>query len=275
MTRPSAMLEAAADFAATLADAARAAIAEAPALRAELKPDRSFVTDLDRTVERRLRRLIADRFPDHGVIGEEEGADRPDAPCVWVLDPIDGTAPLLAGVPVWGVLIAFAVEGAPAVGVIDAPAAGARWVGVRGRSTLLNGAPCAVRPCARMADAVMSASNPDFFDAQNRPALDALRAATAWRIYGASCLAYGRLAEGRIDVALDAGLSIYDWAAFAPVIDGAGGIISDWSGAPLRLDGGSRVLAAGDPARHAEALAMIGAVTQVSRECGGGVTKGA
>ncbi|MFO1328748.1 MAG: inositol monophosphatase family protein [Rubrivivax sp.] len=257
---PAAALEAWRGFAEDLADEARALFA--PHLAAlpgvELKPDRSLVTALDRAIEERLRERIAADWPAHGVLGEEFGALRPDADAVWVLDPIDGTAPFIAGVPVFGTLVALLWQGRPVLGVMDFPVTRERWVGVAGRATTHQGQPCRTRACESLADAMLSTSNPDFFAVDERPAFESLRAATRWRIYGGCCLAYGLLARGRTDLAIDAGFKIWDWAPFVPVIEGAGGVITDWQGQPLSLANPStRILAAGDARRHAEALALI------------------
>jgi inositol-phosphate phosphatase / L-galactose 1-phosphate phosphatase / histidinol-phosphatase len=249
------------DFALSLADAARSMVAAAALPNPETKPDRSFVTETDRAVEDLLRQMIADRFPAHGILGEEGQDVAPGADHVWVLDPIDGTAAFVAGVPMHGTLIALAQGGVPVLGIIDMHVTGQRWVGAAGRPTMLHHAgritPCATRKGQPMDRAILSASNPDFFTAPERPALDALRAVTAWRVWGASCMAYGLLASGRTDLALDTALAVHDWAPFAPIIEGAGGRVTDWQGRALRLDSGPQVLAAGDPLLHDRARALI------------------
>lgn len=247
-------------FARQLADAAHALLAPAAALRpeVEVKADRSFVTALDAEIETRLRELITRRYPTHGILGEEHGASVPDAEVVWVLDPIDGTAPFVAGVPVFGTLIALAVGGVPVIGVMHLPVTQQRWEGVPGRPTTLNGSAVRTRSCATLGQAILSNSNPDFFCAAERPALDALRAQTAWRIYGGCCMSYGLLAAGRTDVAIDTGFKVWDYAPFRPIVEGAGGVITDWQGQPLTLHSGAQVLAAGSAARHEEALRLIG-----------------
>lgn len=257
-------------FALELADAAHAMLAPAGRLRpdADLKPDRSFVTAFDLEIEHRLREMILARYPAHGILGEEVGAERPDAEFIWVLDPIDGTAPFIAGSPVYGTLIALAHAGHPVLGVIDQAATEDRWIGARGRPTVhMRGASlssCRTRACASLADAILTTSNPDFFPERELPALNALRKATAWRIYGACCMAYGLLASGRTDVAIDTGFKVHDFAPFVPIIEGAGGRITDWEGRPLTLDSGPRVLAAGTAARHDEARALIARVLGAS-----------
>jgi inositol-phosphate phosphatase / L-galactose 1-phosphate phosphatase / histidinol-phosphatase len=174
-----------------------------------------------------------------------------------VLDPIDGTAPFIAGVPVYGTLIALAVEGVPVIGVMDLPAASRRWIGVAGKQTLLNGMPCRTRSCPTLDRAIMACMNPDFFDPEERPRLEALRQATAWRIYGTSSMGYGLLAAGRIDVTLDTRLQPYDFACYRPIIEGAGGIVTDWDGATVTLATGRRILAAGSASLHQLALEML------------------
>jgi len=261
MTPPTpALLTELGNFAQTLANAARArfapAIGHAPGV--EIKADRSLVTLLDKAIEDQLRNLIEASYPDHGILGEEHGQIRPDAEYVWVLDPIDGTAPFIAGVPVYGTLIALIHRGTPVIGIIDLPVTQERWIGVAGRPTLYNNHPCHTRACVSLADAMLSTSNPDLYSDADRPVLDALRRSTRWRIYGASCMAYGLLANGRTDIAIDAGFKFWDYAPYVPIIEGAGGAISDWQGRALRLDGwGSRVLASGDPQRHPEVLALV------------------
>lgn len=244
-----------------LADAARAVVAQASVPEPETKPDRSFVTAADRAAEDRMRAMIAARFPQHGILGEEGQDVTPGADHVWVLDPIDGTAAFVAGVPMHGTLIALAQGGVPVLGLIDMHVTGHRWVGARGRPTVLhhNGhtTECRTRRGIDIRRAILSSSNPDFFSEAERPALDALRAATAWRVWGASCMAYGLQASGRIDLALDTALGVHDWAPFAPIIEGAGGRVTDWQGRPLRLDSGPQVLAAGDPVLHGHARALI------------------
>jgi histidinol phosphatase-like enzyme (inositol monophosphatase family) len=246
-------------FAGQLADAARAVLARetAQGLEVEVKPDRSFVTRIDRAIEAELRAMIAARYPTHGIIGEEEGDDNTGASHVWVLDPIDGTAPFIVGIPVFGTLIALSVEGVPRLGVIDVPLVDARWLGAPDRATTLNGRAVRCRDCEGLAQAVMTNSNQDYMSDAELPALQALRRATANRVYGGACLNYGRLAEGRSDLALDAGQKVFDFAPFRPVIEGAGGIISDWAGRPLTLESDGRILASGGRRCHDAALAVI------------------
>ena len=223
----------------------------------EAKADGSPVTNVDRAVEDRLRAMIAASYPDHGIVGEERGATAASDGPVWVIDPIDGTLPFLAGIPVFGTLIALVEDGVPLIGVIDMPATAERWLGCRARPTTRNGTAVRVRPCGSLADALMSTSNPDFYGVDDGAAFARLKAEVCWTVYGGSCLAYAQLASGRTDLGIDVALDPFDYLALVPVIEGAGGVVSDWQGAPLTMASGSRILAAGDARRHAEAMAIL------------------
>lgn len=248
-------LAAASDFADISRALLRAAAAETAA--AELKPDRTFVTATDRAIEQRLSEVIATRFPQHGIWGEEFGRHQPGADWQWILDPIDGTAQFIAGIPVYATLIALARGGVPVLGLMDFPAIGERWLGVEGRPATLNGEICRTSRTCDLASAMMSTSSPDFYSGAERPALDALRSSTRWRIYGAAALSYGRLASGRTDLACDTGFQVYDFACFRPIIEGAGGVVTDWDGRALTIESGPRVLAAATAELHSAALRCV------------------
>jgi len=246
-------------FSETLADASRAMLlaAAADAPRIDLKADASFVTDTDRAVEARLRELILARFPDHGIMGEEHGSERLDAEFVWVLDPIDGTAAWVAGIPVYGTLISVAYGGHPLTGVIDLPATSERLTGIAGRGAWHDGAPIRCRKGVPLSEAFMTSSNPRFISETDRAPFARLDEAVRFTQYGGSCYAYACLARGRTDLAVDAGFDAYDLFAPTAIIDGAGGIVTDWAGKPLDLNWYGRVLAAGDSTLHARALERL------------------
>ena len=246
-------------LAADLADAAGEAIR--PYFRVPLavddKPDLSPVTAADRAAEAAMRRLIAARFPDHGIIGEEFGPEREDAEFVWVLDPIDGTKSFISGVPLFGTLIALARHRRPVLGIIDQPISRERWIGASGSPTTLNGKPIRCRPCPGLAAATVFSTAPDMFKGADSAAYARVARAAKLVRYGADCYAYGLLALGFIDVVIEASLKPYDFSALIPVVEGAGGIVSDWQGAPLGLGSDGRVLFAGDRRTHQEALARL------------------
>ena len=246
-------------LAAELADAAGAAIR--PYFRTRLavddKADLSPVTAADRAAEQAMRRLIAGRFPEHGIVGEEYRTEREDAEHVWVLDPIDGTKSFISGVPLFGTLIALAHRGRPILGIIDQPISRERWIGAAGRPTTHNGVAARCRACDRLAAATVFATTPDMFKGSDAAAFARIGAAVKLVRYGADCYAYGLVALGFADVVIEASLKPYDFAAMLPIIEGAGGIATDWRGAPLGLASDGRVLIAGDKRTHSEALALL------------------
>ena len=231
------------------------------ALDVDDKPDDTPVTRADREAEAAIRAIIARAHPDHGVVGEEEGSDRPGADYVWVLDPIDGTRKFITGNPLFGTLIALLRQGRPILGVIDMPMLGERWTGAAGRPTRFEdrqGARAArVRPCADLAGAVLSASSPHMFAEDEFAAFERVRRAARMALYGGDCFAYGALAGGFLDLVVEADMDPYDFMALVPVVEGAGGVMTDWTGAPLGLETDGRVIAAGDKRAHDAALALL------------------
>jgi inositol-phosphate phosphatase/L-galactose 1-phosphate phosphatase/histidinol-phosphatase len=223
------------------------------------KPDLSPVTVADRAAEAAMRYLIAGRFPDHGILGEEFGREREEAEFTWVLDPIDGTKSFISGVPLFGTLIALAHHGRPILGIIDQPISRERWIGAAGRATSFNGNPVRTRPCAALAAATVFSTSPDMFVGADVAAHAKIAAAAKLVRYGADCYAYGVLALGFIDLVVEASNKPYDFCAMPPIIEGAGGIASDWQGAPLTLASDGRVLVAGDRRAHQQALQLLAA----------------
>lgn len=246
-------------FAEELADASRAILAEAlnrpPAV--ETKADRSPVTALDKAVEQRLRAMIEARYPRHGIRGEEFGTKDGGAEHVWVLDPIDGTGPFIAGIPVFGTLIGLARGGQPLLGVADHPVTRERWSGATGLPSRVNGRAVRSRRGAPLEAAMMSSSSPDFYAPDEWARYVRLRQEVGWAVYGGSCYAYCQLASGRIDLSVDCSLDVYDILPLEPIIRGAGGLVTDWEGRGIHLEWRGRVLAGGDPALHARALEIL------------------
>lgn len=221
------------------------------------KSDLTPVTIADREAEAAMRRLIEVRFPEHGIFGEEEGRTRPDAEYQWVLDPIDGTKSFISGVPLFGTLIALAHRRRPVLGIIDQPIAGERWQGAQGHPSTLNGRPIRTRPCAALGTATLFTTSPDMFQGAEADAFQRLRAATKLTRYGADCYAYALVATGFIDLVVESGLKPYDFCALVPVIEGAGGAVTDWQGKPLDLASDGHAVAAGDARLAAAARAAL------------------
>jgi inositol-phosphate phosphatase/L-galactose 1-phosphate phosphatase/histidinol-phosphatase len=229
------------------------------ALIVDDKPDLSPVTAADRAAEQVMRSLIEQRFPDHGILGEEFGRVREDAEFVWTLDPIDGTKSFISGVPLFGTLISLACAKRPILGIIDQPISRERWVGVAGRATTLNGAPIHCRACPALNAATLFATTPDMFEGGDAAAFSRVSNAVKLTRFGADCYAYGLLAAGFIDLVLEASLKPYDFCAMVPIVEGAGGVATDWHGAPLDLASDGRILVAGDRRAHEAAMVLLGA----------------
>ncbi|TAN53549.1 MAG: histidinol-phosphatase [Rhodospirillales bacterium] len=223
------------------------------------KADESPVTIADREAERVMRALINQTFPDHGILGEEFGSERLDARHVWVLDPVDGTRAFITGKPSFGTLIGLWKDGQPLLGIIDQPVTRERWLGLAGGKTTLNGKTVRVRPCDDLKKAALYATGPEMFSGEDVNRFERLRKRVKLPRYGADCYAYALLATGFVDLVCEANLKPYDYAAVVPVIEAAGGIVSDWMGQPLTLKSEGRMLAAGDKRLHAQALEVLNA----------------
>ncbi|MEL6878458.1 MAG: histidinol-phosphatase [Pseudomonadota bacterium] len=244
-----------------LADAAGVAIR--PLFRGdwsqERKADASPVTEADRAAEAAMRAIIEAEFPEDGIIGEEYGTRNEGAGRQWVLDPIDGTISFMAGRPIFGTLIALVQDGWPVLGVIDQPIAGERWIGRIGEGTTFNGKPVKTRSCKELSEATVASSGPQYFTDHAGAAFMSLAAQTSQIVsWGGDCYNYGLLASGHLDIVCEAGLKLHDYAALVPVVEGAGGMMSDWQGNPLDANSDGTVLALGEPARLEEALEAMG-----------------
>ena len=247
-------------FAHELADAAARVVVRyyRSRLEVEQKADLSPVTLADREAERVMRELIRARHPGHGIAGEEHGRENPDAPLVWCLDPIDGTKSFVCGRPQFGILVGLAHRGRPVLGLIDQPILKERWTGAEGVASLWNGQEIRTRPCARLEDAVLFTTSPLMFgEGADRAAYHRVERAVRQPMFGGDCYSYGLLAMGFADLVIEADLDYYDFTALVPVIEGAGGVITDWQGRPLTTSSDGRVVAAGDPRLHAAALALL------------------
>ena len=221
------------------------------------KEDASPVTIADREAEQAMRQILAAKAPLHGIIGEEWGQDHTDAEWVWVLDPIDGTKAFITGKPCFGTLVALTHGGRPVLGIIDQAITDERWIGVEGMGTMLNGEKISTRPCRDISKAYAYSTGPELFCASTRRAWDRIVDNVKHARYGADCYAYALLATGFVDLVIESGLKPHDYAALVPVIQGAGGIMTDWRGQALNIHSDGNVCAAGDAKVHAQALDIL------------------
>jgi histidinol phosphatase-like enzyme (inositol monophosphatase family) len=252
-------LAADAALAAEMADAARMVAARwfRRPIPVDAKADRSPVTEADRTIEQAIRARLAEARPQDGVFGEEYGADIDGRARVWVVDPIDGTGAFVTGSPLFGTLIGLLDGGVPVLGLIDMPVLGERWTARRGAGAALDGSPCRTSGCARLADAALGATSPLKFEGAEEAAFRAIAAAARITRFGGDCYAYGLLASGHLDAVVEVGLEPYDYLPLVAVVEEAGGVVTDWRGAPLGLGSDGRVVAAATPSLHAEIVEKL------------------
>jgi inositol-phosphate phosphatase/L-galactose 1-phosphate phosphatase/histidinol-phosphatase len=223
----------------------------------EIKPDGSPVTQVDKESEQLVRQMIMEKFPDHGVIGEEFAPHQADADFVWVVDPLDGTQLFIMGRPLFGLLLALAYRGRFILGLIDHPVLRERWLGADGHGTRFNDAQVNTRTCSLLGHASLvrpgrNASIPELDDA-----IDDIAELSRWVQWGVTPYDYGLLASGHIDLLLSAQPKLHDVAPLDPIVRNAGGVASDWRGNPITLNYDGSLILCGDASLHAQALPSL------------------
>lgn len=228
-------------------------------ISSDAKADASPVTEADRNAEAAMRKLLEAEASGDGIHGEEYGVKEGVTGRQWVLDPIDGTTAFLAGRPIFGTLIALLEDGFPVLGLIDQPILGERWLGIAGKGTTFNGVPVKTRLCPELGEATIATTGPHYFTVEQGDRFMALAGQTDHKrmVMGGDCYNYGCLASGHLDIVAEAGLKLHDYAALVPVVEGAGGVMSDWRGEPLHAESDGTVLALGDAARLEDVLAIL------------------
>jgi inositol-phosphate phosphatase/L-galactose 1-phosphate phosphatase/histidinol-phosphatase len=225
----------------------------------EAKSDASPVTEADRAAEAAIRSILDAECPHDAIIGEEYGEKPGTSGRTWVLDPIDGTVSFMAGRPIFGTLIALLDDGWPVLGIIDQCISGERWVGAAGKETMLNGHAVRTRSCRSLADATLASTGPQYFSDHDAEHFMSLATKTAHKrmVWGGDCYNYGLLAAGQIDMVVEAGLKLHDFAALVPIIEGSGGMMCDWTGEPLHAQSDGHIIALGDAARLDDVLESL------------------
>ena len=216
------------------------------------------VTAADRAAEAAMRALIKQTFPEHGIVGEEFAAERPEAEYVWVLDPIDGTKSFISGMPNWGTLIALLRSGEPVFGMMSQPFTRERFSGDGGGASYRGPAgerELRVRACADLGKAVLFTTSPRLMNANDRETFGRVEDLVRLSRYGGDCYAYCMLAAGHVDLVIETDLKPYDVLPLVPIIAGAGGIVTTWEGGSPHA--GGRIVAAGDKRVHAAALEAL------------------
>ena len=219
------------------------------------------VTEADRNAEKTIRDILESRFPDHGIVGEEFGSIRSDARYQWIIDPIDGTRAFISGIPVWGTLIGLYDDGRPIAGVMDQPFTRERFASVHGDSWLSvdGGFPSSLKTSSvtKLSEATLMTTSPHLLQTPEYGAyFDVEKQVQLFR-YGCDCYAYCLLAAGQVDIVIESGLNIYDIAALIPIIEGAGGVVTSWTGEDASQ--GGTIVAAANRKLHAEAVTVLSA----------------
>ncbi len=252
-------LNACTEFAHSLADLARPIARRyfASGYHMATKADDSPVTQADTEIESAICDAIRQQYPEHGIYGEESGQQDIDREWVWVIDPIDGTKAFIAGKQTFTTLIALCQRGVPVLGIIDQPIKEERWCGVSGTATRFNGEPVSVAPCDTLTDAVLATTSIPYFTATQAIGFRRLEQATGQTLLNHDAYAYGMLAKGEADIVIESGLKPYDVCALIPVVEGAGGIITDWQGDAVTMHSAGDVIAAGNKLLHTEVLSLL------------------
>lgn len=216
------------------------------------------VTEADREAERVIRAILRATFPEHGILGEEWGGENLDSRHVWIIDPIDGTRAFISGLPLWGTLVGLTDRGDAVAGMMSQPFTGELFYAL-GQGAHYEGPggarPLRARQTTSLSDATLCTTTPMLFEGAARGAYDALEAQVRLARYGTDCYAYCMLAAGNIDLVVETGLQTYDVAALVPVVEQAGGVMTDWEGGPA--EPGGSVIAAATPTLHRAALDLL------------------
>ena len=255
-------------FAHRLADAA--ALETMSLFRAELEIDNKLgdggfdpVTLADRNAEAAIRALITQEFPDHGILGEEFDEKQPSSSgdgFSWVIDPIDGTRAFISGMPSWGSLIALSQNGIPVLGIMDQPYVGERFCAMRGGTALHLRAgkrtPISTRACPTLEQATVATTAPELLISPGASAAwSEISTSARFVRYGGDCYNYALLAAGYVDIVIEEGLKPFDIQALIPIVEQAGGIVTNWQGGPAHE--GGQVVACGDTRIHASIVSHL------------------
>lgn len=222
----------------------------------EVKADDSPVTIADHEIEQAIRNQLTERFPTHAIYGEEQGRTSGKGG-TWVIDPIDGTKSFLFGNPLFGCLLGFVEDDVVQAGGLCMPALNEIWFADRCGPTTVNGNTCHTSQCQDLSTASLLTSSPDFFNAEEFRQFESLSNQIRYRRYGGDCYTYAMLAGGWADLVVESTLYPFDYLPLVPIVEQAGGIISDWQGNSLGLSSGSQVIAAATPQLHEAALNLL------------------
>ncbi len=247
------------DFAQLVADAVRQVHIKyfRQPLLTEYKGDSSPVTQADMETEILVREMVMQHYPQHGILGEEFPAHQVDAEFVWIVDPIDGTKYFMTGHPMFALLLGLAHEGEFVLGVIDQAITKERWLGANGVGSFYNGEAISTRKCSQLKQMILARPGYEWHTEGHDHIIDKLWKSTHWSQWGVAPYDYGLLSSGHIDVIINAGPVVHDFAALSPIINNAGGLITDWHGQCLNVNSPSHIIAIGNPEILPEVIELL------------------
>ena len=216
------------------------------------------VTEADRAAEKAIREIIAERYPEHGILGEEHGDVGLDRDYIWVIDPIDGTRAFISGLPVWGTLVGLYHKGKAVMGMMDQPFTGERFIARPGEAMVRRNGKAtrlSTRQGVSLDQAIMMTTSPKIFSSELEPSYKRVEASVQLARYGCDCYAYAMVAAGYIDLVVEADLKPYDVGGLIPLVEEAGGVMTTWSGE--RPEKGGTIIASGSAALHEAALELL------------------
>ncbi|MBO9451253.1 inositol monophosphatase [Tropicibacter sp. R16_0] len=226
-------------------------------LGVEFKADSSPVTQADKGIEAEVRAYLAEHFPDHGIFGEEHGANGVDKDNLWIVDPIDGTRSFLSGNPLFGFLLAYLQHGTPQIGVVGMPALGEIFVGVKDAGAKMNGEAIRTSDVQDLNRAILYVNEGDKIYRDHPNVFARLMQSGQTRRMSYDCYPHALLAAGHVDAVVDYDLQPYDYLPVSALVEAAGGLMTDWQGSPLSLNSDGRVISAATPQLHAELLELV------------------
>jgi len=221
------------------------------------KEDSTPVTIADQNTELKIRELISSKYPSHGILGEEYEQINTKAEFMWVIDPIDGTRSFIAGHKDFGTLIALLHNNKPIIGIINCPMHNERWLGITNKETTMNEEVVKTSNTNSVNKSYFCTSGLYLENDHFKKSCDKIIKQTKYYRLGGDCYMYGMIASGLIDIVLEDTLKTHDYMALIPVIEGAGGIVTDKYGNPVTINSDGSILATANKTLHDQIINII------------------
>jgi len=247
------------DFSIHLADESEKIIKKyfRTSLDVDSKEDQSPVTIADKEVELKIREIIKTHYPEHGILGEEFDQTNIESEYIWVIDPIDGTRSFIAGHKDFGTLIALVYNNKPIVGIINCPMHNERWVGIINKETTMNNKVVKTSKTTVINESYFCTSGLYLEDDHFKKSCDKIINKSKYYRLGGDCYMYGMIASGLIEIVLEDTLKTHDYMALIPVIEGAGGVVTDKYGSPVTINSDGSIVASANKSLHNQIINII------------------